>query len=104
MMRPSRILPFLSACLLIAKATPVQAFELSGGVSAGAFLAGTEPRFAVSPHAGISWRLEGTVLVAARDLFSILPATNGDGVGIYNQTALAVGYATEKADASIGPS
>lgn len=75
-LRPSLL---LCAIALVALPSPAEAFELSGGVSLGGILAGTEPRLAVSPHAGISWRMESGFLVAAHDLFSILPATNRDG-------------------------
>jgi len=83
---------------------PVEALELRGGVSLGVMLAGTQPRLAVSPHAGISWRTESGFLFAIHDSFSILPATNKDGVGVYNQTSADFGVAWDKGDFSVGPS
>jgi len=80
------------------------AFELRGGVSLGGILVGTVPRFAVSPHLGISWRRDGGFQFVVHDLCSILPANDTLGVGVYNQTAAAVGYAFEKLDFSLGPS
>ena len=43
-------------------------------------------------------------MLAAHDSFSILPATNNDGAGIYNQTSVTLGYASENANFSVGPS
>lgn len=45
-----------AAALAVVLVAPpsASAFELSGGVGLGGFLAGTAPRFAVSPHAGIA--------------------------------------------------
>jgi hypothetical protein len=85
-------------------AAPTGAFELSGGVSAGGVLAGTVPRFAVGPHAGVSWRLDSGFHIAVRDLCDVLPAARRLGVGVYNQTSGAIGYAGERADFSVGPS
>lgn len=100
LLRPS----LLCAGGIVAAPSPAEAFELSGGVGLGGILAGTEPRLAVSPHAGISWRMESGLLIAAHDLFSILPATNSDGVGVHNQTSVAFGYASENGNFSVGPS
>jgi hypothetical protein len=83
---------------------PAAAFEVNGGVSMGGILAGTAPHLAVSPHAGLVWRTEGGFLIAVQDLFSILPPINKDGAGVYNQTSVAIGYASEKANFSAGPS
>lgn len=90
-------------CALLAP-LPAHAFELSGGVSVGGFLVGTDPRFVVSPHGGISWRTASGLLFAVRDVFSVVPATNSDGVGVYNQTSIALGYASQSANFSAGPS
>jgi hypothetical protein len=91
--------------LLTATATPAEAYELNGGLSLGGFLVGTVPRFAVSPHIGVSWRRESGLLFVVHDLCSILPATNMLGVGVYNQISAAIGYAaSDKLDFSIGPS
>lgn len=94
----------LIALLLMVVPMPAVAYELSGGVSMGGILAGAVPRLAVSPHAGLSWRMESGFLFAVHDLFSILPAINKDGAGVYNQTAAAIGYAWENGNLSVGPS
>jgi len=65
---------------------------------------GAVPRFAVSPHVGMSWRRESGFLFAFHDLCSILPTTKRLGVGVYNQTSAAIGYASEKFNLSAGPS
>jgi len=83
---------------------PAQAFEISGGVGVGGLLVGTDPRLAVSPHVGIAWRMESGLLLAAQDVFSIVPATDPGGVGVYNQTSIALGYASESANFAVGPS
>src|SRR5215212_2081692 len=54
--QPSRLFCLLCACVLVVVPATAEASEVSGGVSLGGILAGTKPRFAVSPHAGISWR------------------------------------------------
>ncbi len=89
--------------LTIAPAS-AEAFELSGGISLGGILAGTVPRLSLSPHAGVSWRAESGFLFAAQDLCSILPPIRGDAAGVYNQTSVAIGYASESGNFSAGPS
>src|SRR5207237_975981 len=70
----------------------------------GGILVGMDPRLAVSPHGGISWRVENGFLLALHDVFSIVPATDRNGVGVYNQTSVALGYASQCADFALGPS
>jgi hypothetical protein len=89
---------------LVAVPMPSGAVELSGGVGLGGILAGTVPRLAVSPNAGVSWRMKSGFLFAVHDLFSILPPINKDGAGVDNQTSVAIGYASEKSNFSVGPS
>jgi hypothetical protein len=95
---------FCAPLSLLLVAVPAGASELSGGVGLGGVLVGTAPRFAVSPHAGMSWRLGEGFLFAVHDLCSIVPAVDTLGVGVYNQTAVVVGYASKYANYSIGPS
>lgn len=83
---------------------PARALELNGGVSLGGFLVGTVPRLAVSPYAGLSWRRESGLLFAVHDLFSVLSPNNQGGIGIYNQTTIAIGYASKDVNFSAGPS
>jgi hypothetical protein len=94
--------------LLVVASTVVQrpagAFEVSGGVSVGGIFAGTVPRLALSPHAGIGWRLESGFVFELHDVLSILPPIGGRGAGVYNQTSATVGYASLNANFSVGPS
>ncbi len=94
----------LSFLVLVVAPMPVEAFELSAGVSLGGIQAGIVPRLAVSPHASLAWRREGGFLIAAHELISILPPINRAGAGVDNQTSVAVGYVSEKGDFSVGPS
>jgi hypothetical protein len=80
------------------------AIELSGGVSVGGIVAGTMPRLAVMPHATLGWRMESGLLVAAHEVFSILPAGDAHGVGVYSQTSADIGYAWDSVNVSLGPS
>jgi hypothetical protein len=80
------------------------AFELTGGVSVGAFQAGAIPRFAVTPHAGISWRRESGFLFVINDLFSFLAPINKAGIGVYNKISVTIGYAWKDVNVSAGPS
>lgn len=88
---------------LVAQAR-AEAMDLSGGVNMGGVLIGTRPRFAVSPHAAISWRPADSFLLAIQDAVSVLPATDVHGVGVYNHTSIAIGYARRDGSLSIGPS
>lgn len=93
----------MCTCALVVAPNAAQAFEISGGVNVGGILTGTDPRLAVSPHAGVTWQF-GSVALSVRDHLSLLPAVNKLGVGVYNQTSLDVGYAWEAGDLSLGPS
>jgi hypothetical protein len=93
-----------TAALLVVGATSAEAHELHGGVSLGGILAGTVPRFAVSPHGGLSWRRENGLRFGVHDLCSILPETGRLGVGVYNQTSVSVGYVSKNVDVGMGPS
>jgi hypothetical protein len=83
---------------------PAVAFELSGGVSLGGFQTGVVPRFAISPHGGVLWRMKSDFLVAAHNHCGILPPIRNDGVGVYNSISVDIGYTLEKANLSAGPS
>lgn len=91
-------------CVILASTMRAEAFEVSGGVSLGGVLAGSKPRFAVSPHAGITWRMESGFLIAVHEMLSILPAADEHGIGVYNRTSVMLGYATGIAHLSAGPS
>jgi hypothetical protein len=58
----------------------------------------------VSPHAGIAWSIDGVLLVEIQDLLSILPPASKDSAGVYNQTSIALGYASKSVNFSAGPS
>lgn len=92
------------ASVLMLSSMHAAALEISGGVSVGGMTAGTVPRLAVTPHAGVSWRTESGLLLGVHDMFSLLPATNAYGPGAYNQVSAAVGYAWETGDLRVGPS
>lgn len=98
---PRLLLALVAAVLLVALPRPARAFEVSGGVSAGGIMAGIVPRFALSAHAGLSWNTERGFLFEAQNLVSILPMGR---IGVYDQTSAAIGYASEKATFSAGPS
>jgi hypothetical protein len=84
--------------------TPAAAFELNGGVGLGGMLAGTAPRLAVSPHAGIAWHMESGLLFAVQELFSVMPPIGKTGAGVSSQTSAALGYASKSCNFSAGPS
>jgi hypothetical protein len=92
-----------SIALLAGLPGSAKAVEVSGGVSVGGILVGTAPRLAVSPHASVSWSRENGFLFALQNMGSILPATSKHGVGFYNQTSAAIGYASDERNFSIGP-
>jgi hypothetical protein len=99
-----RRIPWAVLFVVVGVPMPAWAFEVSGGVSLGGILAGTVPHFAVSPHAGLAWRIQSDVLFAVHDLCGILLPINKTGAGVYNQTSVAVGYVWEKGNFSAGPS
>lgn len=105
MRAPGRLISWAAPLVVILMAPmAARAVELSGGVSLGGFQAGTLPRLAVTPHLGIAWRRESGFLFVAHDLFSILAPVNKAGMGVYNKTAITIGYAWEKINVSVGPS
>lgn len=99
MIQPSRFSCLLCACVLVDAPAPAEAFELSGGVSVGGILIGTEPKLAVSPFAGVLWRTPSGFLLEAHNMFSIVP---GPRVGVYDRTAASFGYAWGTGNFSIG--
>jgi hypothetical protein len=90
--------------VLLVVSTPAMAFELNSGVNMGGALAGTIPRFAVSPSVGISWRTDSGLMFGFHGLFCILPPIDKVAVGVYNQTAASIGYASKEISISAGPS
>ncbi|MEO7327429.1 MAG: hypothetical protein ABI193_02545 [Minicystis sp.] len=91
----------VAACVLAVLPRSAEALEVSGGVSVGGIMAGVVPRFALSPHVGLSWRTESGFLFEVHELASILPLR---GVGVFSATSIAIGYASERATFSAGPS
>ncbi|MFO0762479.1 MAG: hypothetical protein U0359_38930 [Byssovorax sp.] len=83
---------------------PAQAVEVNGGVGIGGVLAGILPRLALSPHVGLAWSTDGGFLFELHDVLAILPVGSALGVGVYNQTSAAVGYAWKDGALSAGPS
>ncbi|MGK3998163.1 hypothetical protein [Sorangium sp. So ce1024] len=92
------------ALLLSVVPTQADASELSAGISFGGIQAGTVTRLAVSPHAGISWRINGNILFNVHDVLSIVPPIQMVGAGVYNSTIAALGYGWNNGDFSAGPS
>ena len=103
MSRP-RTRAVLIVLVLLGLPTPARAVEISTGVSLGGILAGRAPRLAVTPQGGIAWTTSGGFLLAVHEMISILPPINNDGIGVYEQTAVVVGYAAETRNFSVGPS
>ncbi|CAN96291.1 hypothetical protein predicted by Glimmer/Critica [Sorangium cellulosum So ce56] len=102
----SRRIPWavLLVAPLVVVPTQGEASELSAGVSLGWLQAGTIPRLAVGPHAGISWPIQRDILFTVHDLCTILPPIQEDGLGVYNQTSVDIGYAWKDGNVSAGPS
>lgn len=96
------LLASLCAGVLLVVPTLAHAMEISFGLSTGGMLIGADPRFAVSPHGGLLWRSESLAL-SVHDHVNILPAVNRLGVGLYNQTSAAVGYAWDSGNVILGP-
>jgi hypothetical protein len=90
--------------LLLVVPTQGEASEFSAGVSLGWLQAGTVPRLAVGPHAGIAWPIQRDFLFTVHDLCTILPPTQEGGPGVYNQTSVDLGYAWKDGNVSAGPS
>ncbi|WP_437736808.1 hypothetical protein [Sorangium sp. So ce1335] len=91
----------LCACALVVCSAPAQALEVSGGVAVGGIQVGTEPRLALSPFVGWVWRKERDFRIEVHNMLSIVP---GARVGIYDRTAVTLGYVTETGNVSLGPS
>jgi hypothetical protein len=94
----------LFALVLVVVPTPAEALELNGGVSLGWMQAGTVPHLAVGPRWAVLWRSKSGLLLSVHDQCSILPPIQKEGVGVYNQTSVAIGRAWKDGDFSVGPS
>ncbi|AUX46927.1 hypothetical protein SOCE26_084370 [Sorangium cellulosum] len=101
MIQLRRIFYFLCACTPVVVPAPVQALELSGGVSVGGIQVGTEPELAVSPFLGVLWRRQKDFRIEVHHMLSVVP---GSRVGVYDRTAIALGYDTKTGNVSLGPS
>lgn len=100
-MRFVRVLCVIGACGAVLVPLPADAFELSGGVSFGGIQIGAEPMLAVSPFVGLLWRTEAGFLFEAHNMFSIVL---GPREGVYDRTAVNIGYAWKAGKVSVGPS
>jgi hypothetical protein len=89
---------------LVVAPIPARAVEFSTGVSLGGIQVGTVPRLAVSPNVGLMWRMDGGFIFTVHDLLNILPPKKETGLGVYNHTSIAIGYAWQDGDLSAGPS
>lgn len=98
----------LSALLicLLGSGAPGTARAIEGdiGVSLGGMVAGSVPRFAISPHLGFAWRLGDHFRLGIHDFFSILPALDPHGIGIYNHLSGIIGLSWRAGDICFGPS
>jgi hypothetical protein len=99
--RAERSFCLLCTGILIIVPASAEAFEFSGGVSVGGLQVGTEPKLAVSPFVGLLWRKESDFRFEVHNMFSIVP---GSPVGIYDRTAVTLGYASKTGNVSFGPS
>ncbi|WP_437829342.1 hypothetical protein [Sorangium sp. So ce1153] len=101
-----RQIPSAIGLALVLSVVPTQAgaSELSAGVSLGWIQAGTAPRLAVGPHAGISWQMTREVVFRVHDLCSVVPPIQIGGAGVYNHASVELGYAWKSGDVSAGPS
>lgn len=91
-MRSHGKVSLLCAGALVVVPAPAQALEVSGGVSVGGIQVGTESRLAVSPFVGWLWRRERDLRIEVHNMLSIVP---GARVGVYDRTAVTLGYATK---------
>lgn len=80
------------------------ALDFGAGVSVGAVYVGTRAVPAITPHAGVSVQANTGLLFSLQDRPSILPATNRDGVGLYNHLVAALGYTWGNGDIRGGAS
>jgi hypothetical protein len=101
LMKASALVLCGCVCPLVVVPTSAKALEFNGGVSVGGIQVGIEPRLAVSPFAGWLWRSEGDFRLEVHNMLSIVP---GAGVGVYDRTAVTLGYATKTSTVSLGPS
>lgn len=102
--RPARR-PYIGLLLLglaVLAPTRAHALDFAGGVSAGAVYLGTRAAPAVTPHLGVSWQADRGFLLVLQDMLNILPATNRDGVGVYNHLTAGLGYGWDDGSFSVG--
>ncbi len=93
----------LCACALVGAPT-AEASDFSLGVGVGGMLAGIKPHLAVSPQVDISWRSESGLIFGVHDTVNLLVANGNEGLGVFNESAAVLGYATENASIGAGPS
>ncbi|WP_437798674.1 hypothetical protein [Sorangium sp. So ce693] len=102
MIQSLRLIFILCACeLFVVAPRPVHAREFSAGVSVGGIQVGTESRLALSPFAKVLWRKSSEFRLELHNMFSIVP---GSRVGLYDRTAVTLGYDTKTGSVSLGPS
>lgn len=101
LMRASALMLCGCVCAVVVVPTSAKALEFNSGVSVGGIQIGTAPQFAVSPFAGWFWRQEKDFRFEVHHMFSIIP---GARVGVYDRTAVALGYDWKTGTVSLGPS
>ena len=92
------------ACVLSLVSARVEAMEVDLGASVGGMLAGSVPRFAVSPYGGLSWPLGSNFVFVVHDMVSLLLAADNHGPGVYDHLSVAGGFAWEDGKIIVGPS
>ena len=83
---------------------PAEAMEVDLGASVGGMLAGSVPRFAVSPYGALSWPLGSNFVFVVHDMVSLLLAANNHGPGVYDHLSVAGGVAWADGKIVVGPS
>lgn len=82
--RPGLLLCFALACAGSLLSTRAAAFDVDLGASAGGFLAGSVPRFSLSPSLTFSVPVGESFRVGLNEMASLLLAAGSRGPGFYN--------------------
>ena len=95
---------WLVCCNLLSAPSTARAAEGNLGVSVGGLVLGTSPRLAVSPHGSAAFLVGNSFRAAVHDMFSILPAIDPHGVGVYNHLSATAGLVWRSGNLNFGPS
>jgi hypothetical protein len=94
----------LCAVVLVAFPRRAEAYDFSLGFGVGGMLAGVKPHLALSPRGDLWWRTESGLSLGLHDTANVLFPTGNEGPGVFNETSVLLGYATEKVSFGAGPS